>query len=146
VSRKKHSIKKSAGDTAPPTTWGQDVATMSAVGAMLGGGVALLMVLRVTRNTSPLLDELTIPAWEAVAILIGAGAVAGALAGVAYPLTRLGLPGRLAFGALVGALASVPFGLVVNGLSFPFAAICAAVGAFATAGSALQEWMKRPRA
>lgn len=139
----RHHHRKAPPDDSRPATWGQNVATMAVVGAMVAGGLVLIMLLRGGRNTRPILDVLAMPVWEAVAILLGAGVACGALAGVIYPVTRLGLAGRLVFGGSVGAMVSVPLGLVLNGMSLGFAAVCALVGAFATAGMALQERARR---
>jgi len=144
MSRKKKSHAPTPATTGDaPLSWGQNIAVMTVAGAFIAGTFVPAMF--VGRTHHALVEDLKIPIWEAIAIVIVGGAVVGAIAGAAYPMTRFGLMGRLAFGTLIGAMVSVPMGLVLDGLSLTLTAAIAGLGLIGTAGSAFQDWMKRPR-
>jgi len=146
MSRKKksrtHPTPSTAGDA--PAGWGQNIAVMAVAGALIAGSFVPAMFIGRTHHA--LVEDLKIPIWQAIAIEIVGGAAIGAVAGVIYPMTRYGLAGRLAFGTLVGAMISVPLGFMLDALSLTTTAATAGLGLIATAGSAFQDWMKRPRA
>ncbi len=132
--------------TDPPLKYPQHIWYGAVLGAILGALFAGMMLMRFSRISRPLMDQLTVPVWLAILIEIAGGAVLGAVGGAAFPLARIGLIGKLAYAAFLGAMIAVVIS-TLTGLSLGNLASVAgtalggaALAVFVTGGVTFQTW------